>query len=162
MTSGAEALEWIGALPFAVAIRRSALLYLFVNAAHILSIGIIVGAILPLDLRLIGFFGKVPIPAIGPYLSRAAATGIVLAMVTGFCLFSVRPLEYAGNPAFLTKITLLALGVVNAVLLHLTPQWRAAVKGGPLSWRVRLSALLSMAIWTGAVLAGRWIGFLSE
>lgn len=162
MTNGVEVLEWIGALPFAVAIRRSALLYIFVNAAHILSIGIIVGAILPLDLRLIGLFDKVPIPAIGPFLSRAAATGIIFAMVTGFCLFSVRPLEYAGNAAFLTKITLLALGVVNAVLLHLTPQWRAAVKGGPLSWRIRLSALFSMAVWTGAVLAGRWIGFLSE
>lgn len=34
-----EALTWIGALPFAVAIRRSAVLYIFVNAAHILSIG---------------------------------------------------------------------------------------------------------------------------
>ncbi|MFD2343966.1 DUF6644 family protein [Sinorhizobium terangae] len=157
-----EAVEWIGTLPFAVAIRRSALLYLFVNAAHILSIGIVVGAILPLDLRLIGFFGKVPVATIGPYLSRAAATGVILAIVTGFCLFSVRPLEYAGNAAFLTKITLLVLGIVNAVLLHLTPQWRAVVKGGPLSWRVRLSALISMAVWTGAVLAGRWIGFLSE
>ncbi|MCA1441606.1 DUF2214 domain-containing protein [Ensifer sp. IC4062] len=160
--SGAEVLEWIGALPFAVAIRRSATLYLFANAAHILSIGIIVGAILPLDLRLLGFFGKVPVAVVGPYLSRAAAVGIALAIVTGFCLFSVRPVEYAGNPAFLTKITLLSLGTVNAVLLHMTPQWRAAVKGGPLSLRVRLSALLSMAIWTGAVLAGRWIGFLLE
>ncbi|WP_046118427.1 DUF6644 family protein [Ensifer aridi] len=155
-------LEWIGALPFAVAIRRSAALYIFANAAHILSIGIIVGSILPLDLRLIGFFRSVPVGVVGPYLSRAAATGVALAILTGFCLFSVRPVEYAGNPAFLTKITLLTLGVLNAALLHMTPQWRAAVKGGPLSLRVRLSALLSMMIWIGAVLAGRWIGFLLE
>jgi hypothetical protein len=155
-------LEWIGALPFALAIRRSATLYIFVNAAHILSIGIIVGSILPLDLRLIGFFRSVPVGVVGPYLSRAAASGIVLAILTGLCLFSVRPLEYAGNPAFLTKITLLVLGVLNAALLHVTPQWRAAVKGGPLTLSVRLSALLSMAIWIGAVLAGRWIGFLLE
>ncbi len=157
-----EALTWIGALPFAAAIRRSAVLYIFVNAAHILSIGIIVGSILPLDLRLLGFFRSVPIAVVGPFLSRAAAIGIALAIATGFCLFSVRPVEYAGNPAFLTKMTLLALGVLNAAILHLTPQWRDAVKGGPLSPRVRLSALLSMSIWTGAVLAGRWIGFLSE
>ncbi|MCA1403470.1 DUF2214 domain-containing protein [Ensifer sp. IC3342] len=160
--SGAEVLEWIGALPFAVAIRRSATLYLFANAAHILSIGLVVGAILPLDLRLLGFFAKVPVAVVGPYLSRAAAVGVALAIVTGLCLFSVRPVEYAGNPAFLTKITLLSLGIVNAALLHMTPQWAAAVKGGSLSLRVRLSALLSMAIWTGAVLAGRWIGFLLE
>ncbi|EHK73890.1 hypothetical protein SM0020_31624 [Sinorhizobium meliloti CCNWSX0020] len=157
-----EALTWIEALPFAVAIRRSAVLYIFVNSAHILSIGIIVGSILPLDLRLLGFFRSVPVAVVGPYLSRAAAIGVALAIATGFCLFSVRPVEYAANPAFLTKMTLLALGVLNAAILHLTPQWRDAVKGGPLSPRVRLSALLSMSIWTGAVLAGRWIGFLSE
>ncbi|ABR59417.1 DUF2214 domain-containing protein [Sinorhizobium medicae] len=157
-----EALTWIGALPVAGAIRRSAVLYIFVNAAHILSIGIIVGSILPLDLRLLGFFPDVPVGVIGPYLSRAAAIGIASAMATGLCLFSVRPVEYAGNPAFLTKMTLLAIGVLNAVLLHMTPQWRDAVKGGPLSLSVRVSALLSMSIWTGAVLSGRWIGFLSE
>lgn len=103
-----------------------------------------------------------PVAVVGPYLSRTAAIGVALAIATGFCLFSVRPVEYAANPAFLTKMTLLALGVLNAAILHLTPQWRDAVKGGPLSPRVRLSALLSMSIWTGAVLAGRWIGFLSE
>lgn len=156
------ALEWIGALPFAVAIRRSATLYIFVNAAHVLSIGIIIGSILPLDLRLIGFFREAPVEVIGPFLSRTAAIGVALAIVTGFCLFSVRPVEYAGNVAFLTKMSLLAVGVANATLLHLTPQWRAAVKGGPLSLRVRFSGVLSMAIWTGAVVAGRWIGFLLE
>lgn len=114
-----EALTWIGALPFAVAIRRSAVLYIFVNAAHILSIGIIVGSILPLDLRLLGFFRSVPVAVVGPYLSRTAAIGVALAIATGFCLFSVRPVEYAANPAFLTKMTLLALGVLNAAILHL-------------------------------------------
>lgn len=159
---GADLLEGIGALPFAVAIRRSATLYIFVNAAHILSIGIIIGSILPLDLRLIGLFGKVPVEVVGPFLSRAAAVGVALAIATGFCLFSVNPREYAGNPAFLAKMTLLALGVANAVLLQLAPQWRAAVRGGPLSLRVRLSAWLSLIIWPGAVVAGRWIGFLLE
>ncbi|OAP40792.1 hypothetical protein AU381_02525 [Sinorhizobium glycinis] len=157
-----DVLAWIGTLPFALAIRRSATLYIFVNAAHILSIGIIIGAILPLDLRLVGLVPAVPVEIVGPFLSHAAAAGVALAVATGFCLFSVNPLEYAGNPAFLTKITLLALGVTNAVLLHLTPQWRAAVKGGPISLRIRLSALLSMMIWTSAVVAGRWIGFLLE
>jgi hypothetical protein len=157
-----EVLAWIGTLPFALAIRRSATLYIFVNAAHILSFGIIIGAILPLDLRLIGLFRKVPVAVVGPYLSHAAAVGVALTIATGFCLFSVNPVEYAGNAAFLAKVTLLALGVTNAALLHLTPQWRAAVKGGPISLRVRLSALLSIIVWTGAVVAGRWIGFLLE
>ncbi|ASY68048.1 DUF6644 family protein [Sinorhizobium fredii] len=157
-----EILAWIGTLPFALAIRRSATLYIFVNAAHILSIGIVIGAILPLDLRLIGLIRAVPVAVVGPFLSHAAAVGVALAAATGFCLFSVNPIEYVGNAAFLAKMTLLVLGVANAAILHLSPQWRAAVKGGPISLRVRLSAWLSLLTWTGAVVAGRWIGFLLE
>lgn len=51
-----ELLEWLAATTLAVELRRSATLYMFVNAAHILAIGLLVGAILPLDLRLAGFF----------------------------------------------------------------------------------------------------------
>ncbi|WP_426228779.1 DUF6644 family protein [Pararhizobium sp. DWP3-4] len=158
--SGPDLLAWIGAWPVAVAMRGSATLYLFVNAAHILSIGLLVGAILPLDLRLLGFFGHVPVSVVGPLLSRMAATGLLLAIVTGFCLFSVRPLAYATNVAFLTKVALLCFGVANALLLHLHPHWRAAIADGLLSIRVRLAAFVSLAVWIGAVLAGRWIGFL--
>lgn len=158
--SGPDLLAWIAAWPVAVALRGSATLYLFVNAAHILSIGLLVGAILPLDLRLLGFFGNVPVNVVGPFLSRMAAAGLFLAIVTGFCLFSVRPVAYAGNIAFLTKIALLCFGVVNALLLHLHPHWRAAIAGGSPSMRVRLAAFASLLVWAGAVLAGRWIGFL--
>lgn len=158
--SGTDLLQWLAGWPGAVALRGSATLYLFVNAAHILSIGLLVGAILPLDLRLIGLFRKVPVSVVGPFLSRMAATGLLLAIVTGFCLFSVRPVAYVTNIAFLTKITLLCLGILNALLLHLQPQWRVAVKDGPISRRVRVAALVSLGVWTGAVLSGRWIGFL--
>jgi hypothetical protein len=155
-----ELLAWIAAWPGAVAMRGSATLYLFVNAAHILSIGLLVGTILPLDLRLLGFFGNVPVSVVGPFLSRMAAAGLFLAIVTGFCLFSVRPVAYVGNIAFLTKIALLCFGVADALLLHLHPQWRAAIEGGSLSMRVRIAAFVSLSVWIGAVLAGRWIGFL--
>ena len=86
---------------------------------------------------------------------------MLLAVATGFLLFSVRPLTYAQNPAFLTKISLVALGVVNALVLQLQAgtggspprAGRCTARCGP--WRA-----LSLLIWAGAVLAGRWIGFL--
>jgi hypothetical protein len=43
--------DWIGAWPGAVLLQRSGTIYLFVNAAHIASIGLLIGGILPLDLR---------------------------------------------------------------------------------------------------------------
>ena len=155
-----DLLEWLTATPLAAALRRSAILYMFVNAAHILSIGLLIGAILPLDLRLMGFFPSVPLSVIGPFLSRAAAVGVAAAMVTGFCLFSVRPLEYAGNPAFLAKLGLLALGVLNAGIVHAGYAWRKAMSGAVTAARLRIGAVISAATWLAAVVAGRWIGFI--
>ncbi|GLR49108.1 DUF2214 domain-containing protein [Shinella yambaruensis] len=155
-----EALAWLSTTPVAAALKASGTLYLVVNAAHILSIGLVVGAILPLDLRLVGLIRAAPIAAIGPLLSRTAATGVVAALATGLCLFSVRPQEYAGNPAFLVKVALVALGIVNALVLHARGAWQAAMATDSAPPALRMQALLSMVIWVGVVLAGRWIAFI--
>nr|WP_205923058.1 DUF6644 family protein [Rhizobium leguminosarum] len=144
----------------AVALRRSGTLYMFVNAAHILAIGLLVGAILPLDLRLAGFFRKVPVEIVAPFLSRSAGVGLAAAIVTGFCLFSVRAVEYAGNPAFLAKLCLIVLGLLNLSIVHLGRGWNTAVSSGIVRPGLRVFAALSAAIWIAAVIAGRWIGFL--
>ncbi|OCP24571.1 MULTISPECIES: DUF2214 domain-containing protein [unclassified Ensifer] len=158
--SAAELLEWLAAWPVASAMRRSATFYLVVNATHILAIGLLVGAIVPLDLRLLGFFGNMSLEVLGPFLSRAAAVGLALAIVTGFCLFSVRPSAYVTNAAFLAKIGLLGIGAANAASVHMGGAWRAVARGGPVANSVRLSAGVSLIVWPSAVLAGRWIGFL--
>lgn len=155
-----EALAWLSTTPVAAALKASGTLYLVVNAAHILSIGLVVGAILPLDLRLVGLIRAAPIAAVGPLLSRTAATGVVAALATGLCLFSVRPQEYAANPAFLVKVALLALGIVNALVLHARGAWQAAMATDSAPPALRMQALFSMVIWVGAVLAGRWIAFI--
>jgi hypothetical protein len=155
-----EALAWLSATPVSAALKASATLYLVVNAVHILAIGLVVGAILPLDLRLVGLVRAAPVAAIGPLLSRTAAAGIALALVTGLCLFSVRPAEYAGNPAFLAKVMLVALGIANAALLHMRRGWREAIETDTPGLALRVQAVISLAIWMSAVLAGRWIAFI--
>jgi len=155
-----DALEWLSTTLLAVQLRRSAILYMLVNAAHILAICLLIGTILPLDLRLLGVFRSVPVEIIGPFLSGAAAIGVALAILTGFCLFSVQPMEYAGNAAFLSKLGLLALGLLNVVLVHAGSGWRLAVSAGIIRPGLRLSAALSLVIWIAALIAGRWIGFL--
>jgi hypothetical protein len=72
----------------------------------------------------------------------------------------VQPLEYAANPAFLTKLTLVALGTANAVAVRFSAAWDTAQASGVISPRLRIAALLSIAIWISALLAGRWIAFL--
>jgi hypothetical protein len=153
-------LEWLASLPHAGLLRRSAILYMLVNAAHILGIGLLVGSILPLDLRLMGILRDGPIAVLAPFLVRVAATGLALAMLTGLLLFSVKPVEYAGNPAFLTKMGLLALGLINVVAQHRSAGWNVVHRGGNISTTVRILAAASFATWVGAVVAGRWIGFV--
>ncbi|SOC35324.1 hypothetical protein SAMN05892877_101298 [Rhizobium subbaraonis] len=155
-----EALDWIATSKLAGALKASATLYLFVNAAHILSIGALFGAILALDLRLLGFAPKVPLASVASYLSRVAAAGLALAIVTGLCLFSVRPAEYAGNPAFLAKLGLIALGLANVAAVHRGAGWRAVLAGAAPGPALRLAAATSLLVWIAAVVAGRWIGFL--
>lgn len=152
--------EWIGGWPGAVFIRDSGTAYLLVNATHILGVGLLVGAIIPLDLRLLGLFRHAPLAVLAPFLSRAAATGAVLAIVTGLWLFSVKPGEYLGNAAFLWKAGLLAVALANVVLQHANRHFAAAVAGGELRPTVRLVAACSILFWLSVLVAGRWIGFL--
>jgi hypothetical protein len=153
-------LDWIGAWPGAVLLRGSGTAYLFVNAAHILGVGLLVGAILPLDLRLLGLFRQTPLEVLAPFLTRAAAAGAILAIFTGLWLFSVKPAEYAGNPAFLWKAGLLVLALANVAVQHGNRSFAVAVAGGVVRPAVRLVALSSILLWLSVLVAGRWIGFV--
>lgn len=155
-----EWLEALAELPISAFLSESTIAYATLNAAHILFIGLLVGSIATLDLRVLGLFRAVPLDALAAPLSRVASAGVLLAIATGLLLFSVRPVAYASNPAFLIKIGLAALGIANAIALRANPNWRVAREGGRMHASIRAGALLSLLIWAGAVLAGRWIGFL--
>jgi len=68
--------EWIGTWPGAVLLQRSGTAYLFVNATHVLAVGLLVGGILPLDLHLAGLLRGAPLAVIAP------AVGVGLAIAT--------------------------------------------------------------------------------
>jgi hypothetical protein len=154
------ALQWVAALPPAVFLRDSSIGYLLVNAAHIAGLGVLIGSIMALDLRLLRTRGALPLQEFGPYLSRMAAIALVVAAITGLLLFSVKPDEYVRNPAFLIKIGIVGLGVANALWLHAGPNWRRALAGPQVPGAIRAHAALSLLFWLGAIVAGRWIGFM--
>jgi hypothetical protein len=155
-----DLLGWLEASTLAAFLRQNIVCYILVNAGHILGIGLLVGAILPLDLRIVGLLRGGRIEEIAPFLVRAAAAGLVLAGVTGLMLFSVKPAEYAGNPAFLTKLCLIAFGLIIVTLQHGAASWGSDVARGRPSRAMRALALLSAATWLSVLIAGRWIGFV--
>lgn len=154
-----ELLAGLGKWPGAILLQQNGTAYLLVNASHILGIALLVGSILSLDLRLIGFFRAVPVAVLAPFLSHIAACGLGLALLTGAWLFTVRPVEYAGNAAFLWKLGLLALALANVALQHRSAAYARAL-AGVVSPAVRVRAFASAALWLVVLLAGRWIGFL--
>jgi hypothetical protein len=149
-------LEAIGSWPGAVWLQQSGTAYLFVNAAHILGIGLLLGSILPLDLRLLGLFRRFPLEVLWPFLVRSAATGLALAAATGLWLFSVKPAEYLENDAFRWKLVLLVAALANVTFQH----WKTKAIASEASPLTRVSAAFSLCLWLSALVAGRWIGFL--
>jgi hypothetical protein len=141
-------------------LRTSLYAYPLVNATHIFGIALLIGSIIPADLRLLGAFQRVPIPIFVTTLTGFSAAGLFIAIVSGFLLFSVNPQEYLENNAFLIKVALVGIGAANAGALRLTPAWRTVGAGGDVGVVVRVSALLSLVLWPAALVSGRWIGFL--
>lgn len=155
-----EALDALSQLPIAVLLRQSDWAYPLTSAAHIFSLGLIIGAIVSLDLRLLGLFRNLSVASLAQPLVRVAATGVLGAVLTGIALFSVQPQHYLDNPAFLLKLTLASLAILNALLIRYLPHWRRALLADEVHPILRVSAVLSIVLWALAVLAGRWIAFL--
>lgn len=133
-------------------------IYPVLNAAHILGIALLLGAAIPMDLRLLGLL-RGP-PGVVPFLSRCAGVGLGLAIVTGLVLLWVNLAEYLGNPAFRIKVALLIVAALLIVVQHTGPGWKAVLAGQAPDQRVRLVAGASLVVWVAVLLAGRWIGFV--
>jgi hypothetical protein len=145
-----EALAALEAWGPVAALRLSRWTYPAVSALHILGIALLVGAILPIDLRLLGLSRRGPdAAALATALVPVAAAGLALAAVTGAMLFAVSAREYAANPAFLAKLGLVALGALNALAFRRTGRGRRALAGA-----------ISLMAWLAALAAGRLIAFV--
>jgi hypothetical protein len=157
--------EWLTALqelaPVA-ALRSARWTYAAVNASHITGIALLVGSIVPLDLRLIGCFRQISIRALARVLVPVAVFGLLLAMSAGLLLFSIRAVQYAGTTLFQIKMALVACGIANALLLRKAVAWEAAANetGSMPPSRLRAAGALSIALWLSVIACGRFVAFV--
>lgn len=155
--------EWAAALEgtgFATALRGSVWTYPLVNAGHILGVALLVGATVPLDLRLIGVWRSTPMAPLWRVLTRTAGTGFILAVVCGIALFAAKATEYTASALFLSKMAVVALGTANAFLL--LPRARTVAMDAPQGKtpvRFRLAGGISLAAWLTALTLGRLVGY---
>lgn len=131
--------------------------YAAVNTSHVFGIALLVGAILPLDLRLIGVWRSVALEPLARVLVPVAAAGLLLAITTGAFLFITRADEYAAIDLFLVKVTLIAAGAVHALSLHLGSGLQNASRA-----RLRAAGAASLSIWVTALVCGRLLAFVDE
>lgn len=150
----------------ALMLRASFWVYPLVNAAHILGIALLIGAIIPFDLRLIGIIKIGRIRTLAAILIPTAATGIAIAALSGAALFIVKPVAYAGSQLFLIKLVVIGAGLINVGLVRAVPRWAELVQAeesilNPTepNRRLRIAGLVSIIVWIAVLILGRMIGY---
>ena len=136
--------------------------YGVVNLIHILGVASLFGAVLVLDLRLLGVWQNVALAAIARPTVPVAATGFAIAAISGICLLATKATDYVGNPFIYIKFPAIALGLLNVAALNSLPAWKAR-KTRELSSHERLQLAIaggvSLVCWVTAISAGRMIGY---
>ncbi len=149
--------EWCEQLPIGEAIRNSLWLFPVIEAFHLVGLGVLGGAVLLLDLRLLGL-GLKGQPA--DEVARAAEPWLLgslgLMLASGFPLFLSEAIRCYYSTAFWVKMTSLLL----VILFTFTVRRRVAHGAASIpKLECQIAALVSLALWAGVGWGGRWIGF---
>lgn len=123
-----------------------------------MGLAIIGGAVLLVDLRLLGFgLRRQPVAELARDAERWLLGGLLVMLSTGILLFMCFATKYYYLTFFWVKMAALALVVIftfsvrRSVAMgdetHMRPVWG------------KLVAMVSLSLWTIVAIGGRWIGF---
>lgn len=136
--------------------------YGIVNLTHILGVSSLFGAVLVLDLRLLGVWRSIPVASIARPTVPIATAGFIVAATSGLCLIATNGSEYIGNPFLLIKFPAIFVGLINVAVLSRVPAWRARdSRALSLTEQRQLSVFggISLLSWLTAIGAGRLVGY---
>jgi hypothetical protein len=156
-----EALTWLQELSFPTQIRESEWLFPTIETVHVFALVLVVGSIMTVDLRLLGFTNKErSFSEVAGEMLPWTWVAFTVAAVAGLLMFSSKALVYYGNIPFRLKMCCLLLAGINMVLFHWlgTRHLETWDRRRPPS-SARLAGGASLLLWTTIVAAGRWIGF---
>lgn len=147
MTQGiADAGAWVDLAAHAWA-------YPALEVVHIVGIGLLLGNLFLVELRVWGLGAALPVVALGRFALGVALCGFGLAAASGLVMFASQPAELLANRAFMLKMVLLMVAGLNAALFH--------ARGGVAraDGRARAQTALSLGLWLGVIICGRWIAY---
>jgi hypothetical protein len=148
--------EWCESTGLGLMVRESVWLFPVIEAAHLLGLSLLGGAIFLVDLRLLGA-GLTRTPAallarqVRPWLTAA----VVVMISTGVLLFLSEAVKCYYSQAFWVKITTFPVALAFTYALR----QRVAEDDGTTRATAVLTGTASMALWLVVAAAGRWIGF---
>jgi hypothetical protein len=142
-------------------IRDSTWLFPFVEIFHLLGLGILGGAVLILNLRLMRLAFKAESTAelageVRPWMLGS----LIVMLISGFLLFSTEAVKMYGNWAFQFKMLFLLLAVIYTFTIH--RRVTLADDGRRFGPVVRVVvAIVSLVLWSGVGLGGRALGYVT-
>src|SRR5262249_17106046 len=151
-------IQWCSATPIGEGIRNSTWVFPVIEACHLLGLGVTAGAVLIVDVRLLGVgLTKQPAGQLWAGVRPWLLGSVTLMFATGIPLFLSESIKCLYSFPFWVKMTSLFL-----VLLFTFTILRRVAQTGVTTDRpraARLAAITSLILWFGVAWGGRWIGF---
>lgn len=144
--------------PPLVAMRDSPWLFPVIATIHLMGLAVIGGAVLVVDLRLLGLgLRGQPVAELAQDAERWLLRGLVVMVATGILLFMCFATKYYYLTFFWVKMAALALVVVFTFSVRRRVAMAEETVRSPTGDKV--VALVSLSLWTTVAIGGRYIGF---
>lgn len=153
-----EFCRWVQYSPPLIAMRDSPWLFPVIATIHLMGLAVIGGAVLVVDLRLLGLGLRAqPVAELAHDAERWLLRGLAVMVATGILLFMCFATKYYYLTFFWVKMAALALVVVFTFSVRRRIASAEATAGNP-RWE-KAVALISLSLWTTVAIGGRYIGF---
>jgi hypothetical protein len=128
----------------------------FIISLHAIGMALLAGTSAVIALRLLGVASELPV-AMLRRLFPLVWSGFWLQLVSGVILLIAYPTKSFTSPAFYVKLALIAAAMM--VMARIDKRLSAAGGGAPAFVRGAPLAIWSLALWFGAITAGRLIAY---
>lgn len=150
--------EWCESSSLMVAMRSSLWLFPVIESLHLVGLALIGGAILIVDLRLLGFgLRRQPVAVLARDAERWLIVSLFVMLPTGFLLFMASAVKCYYLPVFWVKMTSLSLALAFTFSVRRRVALTGETRMNPLS--AKLVAVISLSLWSIVAIAGRFVGF---
>ena len=150
---------WLVDTPLAAWVNSSAYIWPTLESIHFVSLCVLMGGLLVIDLRLIGFYRE-RCASVLSFLMRLSLAAFAVNLITGFLFFTGNTPKYVDNPAFELKLALLIAAGSNAIFYRIRLSHLAETE--EVSWISISVGSLSLLLWSGVIICGRMITFYAR